>query len=84
MLCGTEGCLFKLHSRKKCHHIVDKTNYCSNFVKASKCMDKDNTERAFEEDLNDDCVIIVCNKVVEYGIRSTVNTIISIDGNNLF
>ena len=34
-------------------------------MRASKYIDKDNTERTFEEDFNDDCVIVFCNKVVD-------------------
>ena len=84
ILYGTEGCLFKLCLRKQCNHIVDKTNYYSNCVRASKYINKDNTERTFEEDSNDDCVIIFCNKVVDDDFQSAANTIISIVGNTLF
>ena len=53
-------------------------------MRASKYIDKDNTKRTFEEDLNDDCVIVFCNKVVDDDFQSAANTIISIVGNTLF
>ena len=84
ILYGTEDCLFKLCSRKLCHYIVNNKNYYHNCFIANKCTDKDNTERTFEEDYNNDCVINFGNKAVDDDVQSVTNTLISFGGNTLF
>ena len=57
--CSTVGCLFKLCSKKSCHHYIDKNNYCVNCKRTSIIvLEKDNIvcekksereERIFED-----------------------------------
>ena len=80
----TEGFIFKVCSRKPCHHIVNNKNYCHNCVIANKCTDKDNTERVFEENYNEECVTVLGNNAVDDDIQSVANTLMSLGGNTLF
>ena len=84
ILCGTEDYLFKLSSRKPCHHIVNNINYCNNCVTVNKSTDTDNTERVLEEDYNDDCVTIFGSNVGDDDVQFIANTLISFGGNTLF
>ena len=84
ILYGIEDCLFKLCSRKLCHYIVNNKNYYHNCFIANKCTDKDNTERTFEEDYNNECVTNFSNKAVDDDVQSVANTLISFGGNTLF
>ena len=84
ILCGTECCLYKLCSRRKCHHIVDNVNYYLIYFIANKYTDKDNTERAFEENYNDEGVTVFGNTTVDDDVQSVSNTLISFGGNTFF
>ena len=60
ILCSTDGCLFKLCSKTKCHHYIDQSNYCANCKRASifvEDIDKvDSVERMYDDKWNEDCM----------------------------
>ena len=64
MLCGTNDCIYKLCSRKKCQYIVNNIHNCVNYVNVSILIDEvvvsetDKLERTFDEKYNDDYVSI--------------------------
>ena len=63
---------------------MNNVNYYLNCVIASKCTDKDNTERVFEKDYNDECVTTFGNKSVDDDTQSVADTFIIFGGNTLF
>ena len=56
----------------------------ANCVIENKCTNKDNTERVFEKNYNDDRVTVFGNKVVDDDIQLVANTVISFGGNTFF
>ena len=54
--CSAVGCLFKLWSKKKCHHYIDQINYCANCKRASKFVEDvdkvDREERIYDDKFN--------------------------------
>ena len=58
--CSTVRCLFKLCSKKSCHHYIDQSNYCANCKRTRKFVeDIDNVdceEIIYDGKFNEDCV----------------------------
>ena len=63
---------------------MNSVNNCNKCFIANKCTDKDNTERAFEEDYNDGCVTVFGNNAGDDDVQSVANTLISFGGNTVF
>ena len=81
--CSTVGYLFKLWSKKSCHHYIDQSNYCAKYKRVSKCVEDvwkvDCEERIYNDKFNKDCVTAFLTvDDDDANINTAVNTMISI------
>ena len=83
--CPIVECLFRLCSKKSCHHYIDQNNYCANCKRTSKFVEDvdkvDCEERMYDDKFNEGCVtasLTVGDDDNDANVNTATNTMISI------